>query len=213
MARIQIAKATSGAMFVKQKKATEARLQAVNSGEEVEDITEDIFELQHHHLLQCLEKTTDREFVEIDVPYNGQANRPASTPPLSPMPSVLSHENSLRSCCGRRCRKKKYQEHTGGTCEQDEELNDIQVRIMPNRTPSGDLHRPSLSLSRSSLNSPMPVVTSVKTLAERGIGTRTIVTMSQPSHNSETEAILSTETPSTVRQSPGNNSVVRISVL
>lgn len=59
MARIRIAKATSGAAFVNKKKATEARLAAVESGQDLLDEgPEDIFELQHHHLLRCLEKTT-----------------------------------------------------------------------------------------------------------------------------------------------------------
>ena len=58
MARIRIAKATSGVAFVNKKKAAEARLAAVESGQEIEDGTEDIFELQHHHLLRCLERTT-----------------------------------------------------------------------------------------------------------------------------------------------------------
>lgn len=40
-----------------QKKATEARLAAYEN-EEIDDQNEDIFELQHHHLLSCLEKTT-----------------------------------------------------------------------------------------------------------------------------------------------------------
>ncbi|KAH6928492.1 hypothetical protein HPB50_016829 [Hyalomma asiaticum] len=110
MARIRIAKATSGAAFVSKKKAVEARLAAQESGQDLDDSPEDIFELQHHHLLRCLEKTTDREFVELEVPYNGQPNRPSSTPPLSPVPSVGSEDKSLlQSCCGRRCSKKKYQ--------------------------------------------------------------------------------------------------------
>ncbi|XP_055952804.1 potassium voltage-gated channel protein Shal-like isoform X2 [Argiope bruennichi] len=117
MARIRIAKATTGAAFVSKKKAVEARIAARESGQEVEDFQEDIFELQHHHLLRCLEKTTDREFVEHEVPYNGQPNRPASTPPLSPLPSFSSAENIiLQSCCGRRCSKKSYQ----GCCRREE---------------------------------------------------------------------------------------------
>lgn len=41
------------------KKAVEARLAAQESGLEIDDGKEDdIFELQHHHLLRCLEKTT-----------------------------------------------------------------------------------------------------------------------------------------------------------
>lgn len=57
MARVRIAKATSGAAFVSKKKACEARLAAQEAGEEVEPF-DDIFELQHHHLLRCLEKAT-----------------------------------------------------------------------------------------------------------------------------------------------------------
>ncbi|ODN05645.1 Potassium voltage-gated channel protein Shal, partial [Orchesella cincta] len=59
LARIRIAKASSGAAFVSKKKAVEARLAAQESGLEIDDgREEDIFELQHHHLLRCLEKTT-----------------------------------------------------------------------------------------------------------------------------------------------------------
>ena len=66
MARIRIAKATSGAAFVNKKKATEARLAAVESGLETDDGPEDIFELQHHHLLRCLEKTTVSDHISYD---------------------------------------------------------------------------------------------------------------------------------------------------
>jgi potassium voltage-gated channel Shal-related subfamily D protein 2 len=59
LARIQIAKATSGAAFVAKKRAAEARIAAQEAGLHVEeDTNENIFELQHHHLLRCLEKTT-----------------------------------------------------------------------------------------------------------------------------------------------------------
>lgn len=59
LARIRIAKASSGAAFVSKKKAAEARIAAQQSGLQLEDYKEeDIFELQHHHLLRCLEKTT-----------------------------------------------------------------------------------------------------------------------------------------------------------
>lgn len=59
MARIRIAKATSGASFLSKKRETEARLAAQDSDEAMDRLPhEDIFELQHHHLLQCLERTT-----------------------------------------------------------------------------------------------------------------------------------------------------------
>ncbi|XP_033179919.1 potassium voltage-gated channel protein Shal, partial [Bombus impatiens] len=85
LARIRIAKASSGAAFVSKKKAAEARLAAQESGLQLDDNykEEDIFELQHHHLLRCLEKTTDREFVEMEVPYNGAPKRPGSPSPLT----------------------------------------------------------------------------------------------------------------------------------
>lgn len=117
MARIRIAKATSGAAFVSKKKAVEAKLAAQESGQDLDDGPEDIFELQHHHLLRCLEKTTQQG---------------------------------------------------SGTSDQEEELNDIQVRL-PNRTPPSDHHQPQptppqhhiVTMSRSSLNNPAPLVTTM----------------------------------------------------
>lgn len=113
MARIRIAKASSGAAFVSKKKAAEARLAAQESGIELDDnYPEDIFELQHHHLLRCLEKTTDREFVELEVPYNGHPKRPGSPSPLaSPAHSAVSI-GFIQSCCGRCC-PRRYQQACG----------------------------------------------------------------------------------------------------
>lgn len=55
-----------------------------------------------------------------------------------------------------------------GTSDQEEELNDIQVRL-PNRTPPSDHHQPQptppqhhiVTMSRSSLNNPAPLVTTM----------------------------------------------------
>lgn len=62
LVRIKMAKASSGAAFINKKRAAEARLAAQESGIDMDDSynDEDIFELQHHHLLRCLEKTTVR---------------------------------------------------------------------------------------------------------------------------------------------------------
>nr|XP_023013983.1 potassium voltage-gated channel protein Shal-like [Leptinotarsa decemlineata] len=114
LARIRIAKASSGAAFVSKKKAAEARIAAQESGIELDDNyrDEDIFELQHHHLLRCLEKTTDREFVELEVPYNGHPKRPGSPSPMaSPAHSAVSI-GLLQSCCGRCC-PRRYQQTCG----------------------------------------------------------------------------------------------------
>ncbi|XP_054279917.1 potassium voltage-gated channel protein Shal isoform X1 [Macrosteles quadrilineatus] len=143
LARIRIAKASSGAAFVSKKKAAEARLAAQESGLEMDESyrEEDIFELQHHHLLRCLEKTTDREFVELEVPYNGAPKRPGSPSPLiSPTHSAGSRTGLLHSCCGRCCGQ-RYQKHhhhhqSGASSEvagHEEELNDIQIRLQFSR--------------------------------------------------------------------------------
>lgn len=60
LARIRVAKASSSAAFANKKKLAESRmLRHEQNGFDSEDFSdEDIFELQHHHLLKCLEKTT-----------------------------------------------------------------------------------------------------------------------------------------------------------
>merc|ERR1712223_1779730 len=115
LARIQIAKATSGAAFVSKKMAAEAKMAAKAAGMPIDDnYKEDVFELQHHHLLRCLEKTTDREFVEMDLPFgsNGAPKRlrePSTSNPPSPSPSNARANSIFSNCCGKTncCRKKK----------------------------------------------------------------------------------------------------------
>ncbi|XP_020291455.1 potassium voltage-gated channel protein Shal-like isoform X3 [Pseudomyrmex gracilis] len=123
MARIKLAKASSGAAFLTKKRQAEARA-AVSGGagegtaaenrddENAENVEEapndrDIFELQHHHLLRCLERTTDREFVDMDAPHNGAMRRTGSPSPVgSPQHSTTnSAMNLFRACCGGRCRR------------------------------------------------------------------------------------------------------------
>lgn len=51
----------------------------------------------------------DREFVDMDVPYNGAPKRPGSPSPLtSPAHSTASRGGLLQSCCGR-CYPQRYQ--------------------------------------------------------------------------------------------------------
>ncbi|KAK6016623.1 hypothetical protein OSTOST_17892, partial [Ostertagia ostertagi] len=63
LARIRIVKNASGQALFNKKKAHEARMKAFEQGllsfDALRD--EDIFEIQHHHLLQCLEKATVHE--------------------------------------------------------------------------------------------------------------------------------------------------------
>lgn len=51
----------------------------------------------------------DREFVELEIPYNGQPKRPGSPSPMaSPAHSTNSNIGLLQSCCGRCC-SQRYQ--------------------------------------------------------------------------------------------------------
>ncbi|KAL1455126.1 hypothetical protein WDU94_009242 [Cyamophila willieti] len=138
LARIRIAKASSGAAFVSKKKAAEARMAAQESGLDVDENyrEEDIFEIQHHHLLRCLEKTTDREFVELEVPYNGQAKRPGSPSPLlSPSHSVISTANIFQSCCGRCCGQRYQKQHRGESPESALHEEEMDIGLQYTRTP------------------------------------------------------------------------------
>lgn len=58
LARIRMAKNASGAAFISSKKRHEERMAARAAGVDVPLKDEDVFEVQHHHLLNCLEKTT-----------------------------------------------------------------------------------------------------------------------------------------------------------
>merc|ERR1719201_460882 len=141
LARIQIAKATSGAAFVAKKRAAEARLAAQEAGVLVEeDSNENIFELQHHHLLRCLEKTTDREFVDMDLPFNGIGgaagkNKLHNSASYPPSPSEMDLQLGCLSCCpcskaeAGRASKESNNQQSDGKQGRDEQvslnLNDI----------------------------------------------------------------------------------------
>ena len=62
LARIRMAKNASGNAFINRKKKMEERMLARESGLDIdlELKDEDVFNMQHHHLLTCLEKTTVR---------------------------------------------------------------------------------------------------------------------------------------------------------
>uniref|UniRef100_A0A183BPQ5 BTB domain-containing protein n=1 Tax=Globodera pallida TaxID=36090 RepID=A0A183BPQ5_GLOPA len=92
MARIRLVKNASGQALVIKKRAHEARMHDFEQGllgaEALKD--EDIFELQHHHLLMCLEKATERDALqqdEMDVESQRELLEATSStpPPASPL--------------------------------------------------------------------------------------------------------------------------------
>ncbi|KAM4615056.1 A-type voltage-gated potassium channel KCND2 [Polymixia lowei] len=148
-----------------QKKTRLARIRAVKSGgtnaylqykrnglliDSAEEVTALVcksnpsFDIQHHHLLHCLEKTTNHEFVDekvyeascMEVTAMKQASRSSSV-------SSSSSPRSFTSCCSRRKRKTFNVPNSNMSAARQgslQELSTIQIRERP------------ISNSRSSLN-------------------------------------------------------------
>lgn len=165
LARIRMAKNASGAAFITSKKRAEEVVLARESGLEVDDYKEDIFELQHHHLLTCLEKTTDREFMEMDMTFNVPPNKPSETPPPSPDPSLASLERRrMTGCCT--CRfspQRRFLTRSSGHESEQEELNDVQIRLPTiNRTSRSSLN--AIGSTNSKSNNTVTVTTAIVAL-------------------------------------------------
>ncbi|XP_062238344.1 potassium voltage-gated channel subfamily D member 2 [Platichthys flesus] len=95
------------------------------------------YEVHQHHLLQCLEKTTNHEFVEEKM-YHENCREVTLVKHVSRSSSILSSPHSLTSCCARR--NKKNSNMSVALQSSFQELSTIQIR-----------ERPSV-VSRSSLN-------------------------------------------------------------
>ncbi|XP_037394284.1 potassium voltage-gated channel subfamily D member 2 isoform X1 [Pygocentrus nattereri] len=102
------------------------------------------FETQHHHLLHCLEKTTNHEFVDEQTYETSCMEVSMVKPSTSRSSSVSSSPHGLTSCCSRRNKRKSFNvpnsNMTAGRRGSVQELSTIQIRERP------------LSNSRSSLN-------------------------------------------------------------
>ncbi|XP_061108349.1 potassium voltage-gated channel subfamily D member 2 isoform X2 [Conger conger] len=102
-----------------------------------------VFETQHHHLLHCLEKTTNHEFVD-EKTYEASCMEVSLVNQLGSRSSSLSSSHhGLSSCCSRRNRKRSLHlpnSTAAGRHGSVQELSTIQIQERP------------LSNSRSSLN-------------------------------------------------------------
>ncbi|XP_055139774.1 potassium voltage-gated channel subfamily D member 2 isoform X2 [Symphalangus syndactylus] len=130
------------------------------------------FETQHHHLLHCLEKTTNHEFVDEQVFEESCMEVATVNRPSSHSPSLSSQQGVTSTCCSRR-HKKTFRipnanvsgSHQGSV----QELSTIQIRCVE-RTP--------LSNSRSSLNAKMEEC--VKLNCEQPYVTTAIISIPTP---------------------------------
>ncbi|XP_052781095.1 potassium voltage-gated channel protein Shal-like isoform X3 [Mya arenaria] len=208
-ARIRMAKNASVAAFLNSKKREEEMTLAQDSGIDISNLHRPLhkFNMQHHHLLTCLENTTDREFVEMDMTFTPNG-KPSETPPPSPDPSLASlNRRDDFSCCGRRLssnRRFLMGKKSGHHTEEQDELNDIQIRLPT-------LHRSS----RASLNA----VDNINNKSHNTLSvTQAVVSGPTPSTTPETETSRTTQSTSTGAASPmshhqpGSN-IVRVSTL
>ncbi|XP_034732289.1 potassium voltage-gated channel subfamily D member 3 isoform X2 [Etheostoma cragini] len=108
LARIRISKEGSSNAFLDSKRngLFNEALEFTSSTEEEQRLTKStsLLESQHHHLLHCLEKTTNHEFV--DEQYYQQSYLEAGLQNYSSRsPSLSSHDGVTGTCCTRRSKK------------------------------------------------------------------------------------------------------------
>uniref|UniRef100_A0A1A8EWF1 A-type voltage-gated potassium channel KCND1 n=1 Tax=Nothobranchius korthausae TaxID=1143690 RepID=A0A1A8EWF1_9TELE len=146
------------------------------------------FESQHHHLLHCLEKTTNHEFVDEQTFQANSMEVSLVNKSGSRSSSLSSSPHGLGSCCSRR-HKKKSSFSLPSTNNQ--ELSTIQIRERP------------VSNSRSSLNAKLDETVPLK--CNEPYITPSMVSLSAPVVTS------SDEDASTTAYSQSN--IVRVSAL
>ncbi|CAI5785374.1 potassium voltage-gated channel subfamily D member 2 [Podarcis lilfordi] len=157
------------------------------------------FEIQHHHLLHCLEKTTNHDFLDEQTYEESCMEVSAANRQSSHSPSLSSQHGVTSSCCSRR-HKKTFRipntNLTGSRPSSVQELSTIQIRCME-RTP--------LSNSRSSLNAKMEEC--VKLNCEQPYVTTAIISIPTPPVTTPE----GDDRPESPRYSGGN--IVRVSAL
>ncbi|XP_050761047.1 potassium voltage-gated channel subfamily D member 2 [Gymnogyps californianus] len=176
LARIRAAKSGSANAYMQSKRngLLSNQLQQSSSEEEQAFVSKSgsSFETQHHHLLHCLEKTTNHEFVDEQVYEESCMEVSTVNRPPSHSPSLSSQQGVTSTCCSRR-HKKTYRipntTITGSRPGSVQELSTIQIRCME-RTP--------LSNSRSSLNA--KVEECVKLNCEQPYVTTAIISIPTP---------------------------------
>ncbi|XP_071398599.1 A-type voltage-gated potassium channel KCND3 [Centroberyx affinis] len=105
LARIRISKAGSSNAFLHSKRNGLFN-EALDSIEEEQRLTKStsLLESQHHHLLHCLEKTTNHEFVDEQCYQQSYLEAGQNYPSRSP--SLSSQDGVTGTCCTRRSKKR-----------------------------------------------------------------------------------------------------------
>ncbi|XP_014888836.1 potassium voltage-gated channel subfamily D member 2-like isoform X2 [Poecilia latipinna] len=147
------------------------------------------FESQHHHLLHCLEKTTNHEFVDEQTFQANCMEISVVNKSGSRTSSLSSSPHGLSSCCSRRHRKKSS---FSLPSTNNQELSTIQIRERP------------VSNSRSSLNAKLDETVPLK--CDEAYISPSMVRLSAPVATSSDDASTATTTYS-------QSNIVRVSAL
>ncbi|XP_028925463.1 potassium voltage-gated channel subfamily D member 3 isoform X2 [Ornithorhynchus anatinus] len=151
LARIRVAKTGSSNAYLQSKRngLLNEALELMGSTEDNQHInkTTSLIESQHHHLLHCLEKTTNHEFIDEQMFEQNCMESSLQNYPTTRSPSLSSHPGGITtSCCSRRSKKTTHLPNSNVPATRlrsMQELSTIHIQ---------GSEQPSLTTSRSSLN-------------------------------------------------------------
>ncbi|XP_040391959.1 potassium voltage-gated channel subfamily D member 3 isoform X2 [Cygnus olor] len=150
LARIRVAKTGSSNAYLHSKRngLLNEALELTGSTEDEQRMTKgtSLIESQHHHLLHCLEKTTNHEFIDEQLFEQNCMESSMQNYPSSRSPSLSSHHGLTTSCCSRRNKKTTHLPNSSVPATRlrsMQELSTIHIQCS---------EQPSLTTSRSSLN-------------------------------------------------------------
>ncbi|XP_055022435.1 potassium voltage-gated channel subfamily D member 3 [Boleophthalmus pectinirostris] len=152
LARIRITKTGSSGPFIHGKRngLFNEALELTGSNEEEQHLSKStsLIESQHHHLLHCLEKTTNHEFV--DEQYYQQSYLEAGLQNYpSRSPSLSSQDGVTGTCCTRRSKKRHTPLPNASGPAHMQPLSHTHTQGLQELS---TIHIQPLSTSRSSLN-------------------------------------------------------------
>ncbi|XP_078075962.1 A-type voltage-gated potassium channel KCND2 isoform X2 [Mustelus asterias] len=176
LARIRVAKTGSANAFMQSKHngLLSDSLEQMSNDEEQALVNKSgsSFQRQHHHLLHCLEKTTNHDFVDEQTYEENCLEGSTRNRSNSHSPSLSSQHGLTGTCCSRRSKKPFRLPNSNISCSHPgsvQELSTIQIRCV---------QQGALSNSRSSLNA--NVEESVKLNCEQSYITTAVISMPSP---------------------------------
>uniref|UniRef100_A0A8C8SKJ5 Potassium voltage-gated channel subfamily D member 3 n=1 Tax=Pelusios castaneus TaxID=367368 RepID=A0A8C8SKJ5_9SAUR len=150
LARIRVAKTGNSSAYLHSKRngLLNEALDLTGSTDDEQHISKStsLIESQHHHLLHCLEKTTNHEFIDEQLFEQNCMDSSMQNYPSTRSPSLSSHQGVTTSCCSRRNKKTTHLPNSNVPATRlrsMQELSTIHIQCS---------EQPSLTTSRSSLN-------------------------------------------------------------